>query len=248
MIRPLRLLLIEDSPDDAELILLALRRHGFVPNETRVQTASELREALASGVAYDAVISDFSLPSFSGPAALAVVQESGRDLPFLLVSGTIADEAALAAMKAGAHDYLMKDDLRRLGAAIEREVREAGIRRERRDSERALRETSERFRIVGQATSDVVWDRDLARGEIWVSEAIQRGFGWRVEKVSVDWWRDRIHPEDRARVVAGVEAIVGEGTGQWSGEFQVRARRRELRRGVRSRVSAQRRGAETRTG
>jgi signal transduction histidine kinase len=133
---PLRVLIVEDSADDAALVERELRRGGYAPAARRVQTADEMRAALA-GQAWDLVLSDYALPGFSGPAALAQVRESGLDVPFIVVTGAITDDTAVAAMKAGAHDYVMKDNLRRLVPAVQRELREAEERRGRKQAEEA---------------------------------------------------------------------------------------------------------------
>jgi two-component system cell cycle sensor histidine kinase/response regulator CckA len=140
MSKPLRVLIVEDSEDDMELVLRELRRGGYAPDSERVETAEAMREALERRE-WDVVLSDFRLPSFSAPAALAVLQEHGLDLPFLIVSGTVGEETAVAALKAGAHDFVTKGKLARLIPAIERELREAGTRAERRRAEEALRES-----------------------------------------------------------------------------------------------------------
>src|SRR5207244_1025381 len=128
---PLRVLLVEDSEDDAELILLELRASGYDPESTRVSSAGSLREALAMGE-WDIVSCDYHLPGFSSMGALRLIQESNLDLPFLLVSGSVPEGEAVAAMKAGARDYLMKGNLARLAPAIERELHEAAERQARR--------------------------------------------------------------------------------------------------------------------
>lgn len=128
---PLRVLLVEDVPDDAALVLRALRKGGYDPVHRRVETADELRDALQQSE-WDIVIADHALPQFSGDDALTMVREEHSDLPFILVSGTIGEDVAVAAMKAGAHDYVLKQNLARLVPAIDRELREAQIRRERR--------------------------------------------------------------------------------------------------------------------
>ncbi|MBI4514574.1 MAG: GAF domain-containing protein [Deltaproteobacteria bacterium] len=134
---PLRVLLIEDSADDAALLLRTLRRAGYELSCVRVETAGDMTRALAEG-SWDVVISDYSLPQFSAPEALAVLHDSGLDLPFIIVSGAIGEETAVAAMKAGAHDYVAKDRIVRLLPAIERELRDAEVRRARRQVEQAL--------------------------------------------------------------------------------------------------------------
>jgi len=131
MNEPLRVLIVEDSEVDAELLLLQLRRGGYAPVSERVDTPESMKEALDKKV-WDIVISDYTMPHFDGIAALKLFQESRLDIPFILVSGTIGEEIAVEAMKAGAHDYLMKDKLARLVPAIKRELQEAEVRRERR--------------------------------------------------------------------------------------------------------------------
>ena len=134
---PLRVLLVEDSPDDAELILRALRKGGYQPEHRRVDTPEELARALEE-YDWDIVLADYAMPRFSAFDALAMVQERGLDLPFIVISGTIGEEIAVQAMKAGAHDYLMKDNLARLVPAVERELREADERRARRVAEETV--------------------------------------------------------------------------------------------------------------
>src|SRR4029077_20709025 len=116
---PLRLLLIEDSENDALLLELELRRGGYDLITHRVQTATEMRAALRNQT-WDAVISDYSMPEFDMPRALALLQETGLDLPFIIVSGTIGEETAVRALQSGAHDFMAKGKLSRLIPALER--------------------------------------------------------------------------------------------------------------------------------
>jgi two-component system sensor histidine kinase UhpB len=136
---PLKVLLVEDSEDDALLLVRMLRRGGYDPAWERVDTAVAMEAAL-DGRRWDLIISDHSMPAFSSLAALGLVRSKGFvDLPFIIVSGRIGEDAAVSAMKAGAHDYLMKDNLARLNSAIERELRDAEVRRERRQAEEKYR-------------------------------------------------------------------------------------------------------------
>jgi hypothetical protein len=130
----LRLLLIEDSEDDAQLLLRELQRAGYKLTHERVDTAASLSAALDRQT-WDLVIGDYSMPQFSGMAALRIIQERGLDLPFISVSGTITEEMAVAAMRAGAKDYVTKGHLKRLVPAIDRELREAKARATLRDTE-----------------------------------------------------------------------------------------------------------------
>jgi signal transduction histidine kinase/CheY-like chemotaxis protein len=153
--RPLRLLLVEDSPADATLVLTQLRRHGYVPECERVENAAAFQEALARGE-WDCILSDYELPTFGGLDALRLLQESGIDLPFIVVSGAIGEETAIGAMKAGAHDYVMKNNLARLGSAIERELREAEVRRQRRRAAAAVEEDAKVAAALSQVGRELL--------------------------------------------------------------------------------------------
>ncbi len=137
MSNPLRVLAIEDNPDDAELLALQLASGGYDVDYLRVDTAADLQAALAAGP-WDIILTDYSMPQFDAIAALTIVQASGQDIPFIIVSGSIGEETAVAAMQAGSHDYLLKSNLTRLVPAVKRELREAQVRDERRQALRDL--------------------------------------------------------------------------------------------------------------
>lgn len=136
----LQLLLIEDSADDTELILRELRKNGFAVAATRVDTVEELRQALPRG-GWDVILSDYSLPAFDGLQALEILTESGLDIPFIIISGAIGEETAVRLMRAGAKDYVYKENLPRLAPVLRRELTEAAVRRERIAAETALSES-----------------------------------------------------------------------------------------------------------
>ncbi|MFZ7126732.1 MAG: PAS domain S-box protein [Desulfobacterales bacterium] len=163
--RNLRVLVIEDSEDDALLLLRALHRSGWAVESERVDTAGALIASLADRE-WDIVISDYQMPQFDGLHALRIVRQHAPDLPFIVLSGAIGEEIAVATMKAGAHDYLMKDNLARLAPAISRELKEAGIRRAHRRAEAAQRESEQRYRSLFQNNHAVMLLIDPATGEI----------------------------------------------------------------------------------
>jgi PAS domain S-box-containing protein len=143
----LRLLLIEDSEDDARMLIDEIARGGFDVQWERVETPEAMASAL-DGVPWDLIISDNVLLHFEGLAVLELFQEKELDLPFIIVSGKSGEELAVRAMKAGAHDYILKNNLSRLVPAIGREMREAAGRREGRWAEKALRQSEERFHAL----------------------------------------------------------------------------------------------------
>jgi diguanylate cyclase (GGDEF)-like protein len=138
MPRTLQALIIDDSPNDAELILRELKRHGYAPQAVRIDTPAALHQAL-DGKTWDIIIADYAMPRFSGLDALLIVQEKRPDIPFILVSGSIGEDMAVAAMKSGAHDYIMKDRMARLGPAVGQALDKAEIRRARRRAEETAR-------------------------------------------------------------------------------------------------------------
>jgi len=153
--RPLRVLLVEDSESDALLLLRALQRAGFDPTHQRVDSGREMDLALQENE-WDLILADHAMPQFSAPEALELLQKHGLDLPFIIVSGHIEEETAVRAMMAGAHDYIMKDRLARLAPAVERELREAEVRRARRQTENALRGAHDELELrVEERTADL---------------------------------------------------------------------------------------------
>lgn len=159
MAQELAVLIVEDSEDDALLITRELRRSGFDPLMRRVDTADAMRAALAER-AWDLVLADYRMPRFSGPLALEALRESGLDIPFILVSATVGEEAAVAMMKAGAHDFVLKHSLGRLGAAVARELRDAEVRRRRRWADAALEILAEAGKLVVESAQlDVIQRR-----------------------------------------------------------------------------------------
>jgi two-component system sensor histidine kinase UhpB len=158
----LRVLIVEDSEEDALLMVRELGRAGYEPIMERVETAEAMSDALVDST-WDIVLADYNMPSFNAPAALALLQLRKIDLPFIIVSGAIGEETAVEAMKVGAHDYLMKDNLARLGPAVERELREAKERKARRHAEAEIRRRNRELAALNAVAEVVSESLDLDR-------------------------------------------------------------------------------------
>jgi CheY-like chemotaxis protein len=164
MTKSLRVLIVEDTPDDAELMILRLVEEGFQPDCWRVQTEADYLTALDTPP--DLILADWSLPQFSGLRALHLMRQRGLDIPFVLVSGSIGEEAAVDALRHGADDYVLKDRPARLGQAVRRALEEKRLREERRQAEEALRESEENYRQLFEAESDAIFLIDNQTGNI----------------------------------------------------------------------------------
>ena len=201
--QPLKVLVVEDSALDCDLVIHELRKAGFAPEWHRVETEVDYLAGLQSPP--DLVLSDFRLPHFNGLRALELLKQSGRDIPFILVSGTIGEDTAVEAMRQGAADYLLKDRLARLGTAVARAVSEARLRHGRQQAEIAIRESNEKFNQLADNISDVFWIRSADMSEVqYVSPAFEKIWGRTVASLQANPhdWSDFIFAEDRARVVA----------------------------------------------
>lgn len=177
MKQPLRVLVVEDSEFDAKMLVRLLDRGGYATTYERVQTADDMARALTSKE-WDLVLSDYNLPGFNATLALQLLQATKLDLPFIIVSGGIGEDIAVAAMKSGANDYLMKGNLARLVPAVERELRDAAVRKARQKAESELRESEQRYRLLWETATDAILLMDTKSDILFANPAVQSVFGY----------------------------------------------------------------------
>ncbi len=201
---PVRVLFVEDSRDDVDLVLHELRRSGFTPDHWVVETAEAMRQALADE-SWDLVIADHSMPRFDAPGALAVLRRSGQDLPFIVVSGHIGEEQAVACMRAGASDYLTKDNLLRLGPVVERELRDAF---QRRAATAALDTSEERYRLLVENSADMIVLQDDQGVVTFASPSVARVLGYPPAEVLGRRLREFVHEDDAGILARALEEVL----------------------------------------
>jgi PAS domain S-box-containing protein len=219
---PLNVLIAEDSQADADLQMDVLRRAGFDFKWKRVQTQTEFVAEL--GKRPDIILSDYSMPQFTGLKAAEILRKSGMDIPFILISGTVGEDVAVEAMRQGATDYLLKDRIARLGQAVERALREARERNELRRAESELHVTHEKLQHLLEHNPAVVYTLKVEGEKVTpevISDSIERLLGFTAaEAASYNWWLEGLHPEDRDRAVATMALAFGQNG--YSMEYRIR--------------------------
>ena len=206
---PLRLLVIEDSEDDARFLLRELKRDGYELVSERVDTPEGMAAALESGE-WDAIVSDYFIPGFGALEALALLREKGPDLPFIVVSGKVGEESAVEAMRAGAHDYVMKHNLARLGPAIEREIHQAEARKEKRLAE-------EKYRSIFENAVDGIFQTTVGGEPLTANPAMARILGYAspeellesVHNVAEQLYVDPARRKEFGRLIGRHDAVTG---------------------------------------
>ncbi|MDQ3038585.1 MAG: EAL domain-containing protein, partial [Pseudomonadota bacterium] len=196
---PLKVLLVEDSPADAQLILRALRDLPRPFEHERVASADALRDALAR-FQPDVILSDFSMPGFSGQEALEIAISLAPELPLVFVSGATGEELAIDAMQRGALDYVLKDNLRRLPSAIQGALHTARNRVQREDLARALRANEARFRSIVETSKDWIWEMDPQGRQTYANAAVESVLGYSPKELLGKDSLVHLLPEDRAEV------------------------------------------------
>ena len=224
MSKPLHLLLVEDRAQDAELLVRELKRAGFEPHWQRVDNEADYCAALRPDL--HIILSDFEMPQFNGLRALQLLNERGLDIPFLIVSGTIGEETAVAAMKRGAADYLLKDRLGRLGPAVTQALDQQRLRLERKLADEALRKANAHLTSLVARSPTVIYSRKTSEEAgffVYVSANIFDLLGFTVDEVMVPaWWSEHINSDDKEADQAGLRLAIKHGNSRV--EYRLRGR------------------------
>jgi PAS domain S-box-containing protein len=211
--KPLRVLMVEDSEDDVLLMVRALKQGGYDPVYEQVEDAPSMRKALEKG-SWDIILCDYSMPRFDGLAAIAMLNETGIDIPLLIVSGVIGEETAVACMRQGAQDYVMKGNLSRLVPAIERELKEAESRIERKQAEEALKESEELFSLFMRHSPVYTFIKEVTPTEsrvLQASDNYEQMIGIQGTKMIGKTMVELFPPEFAAKIIDDDWAVVSGG-------------------------------------
>jgi len=217
----IRVLILEDRAADAELMLHELRQAEFDPDWQRVEAEPDYLAALETNP--DLILADWSLPHFSGLRGLQLMNERGLDIPFVIVTGSIGEEAAVEAMRQGAVDYLLKDRLARLGQAVGRALEGKHLRDERKRAEDALQQSEERFRTLIENTSDLVIVLKPDGTSKYISPSVKRLLGYKPDEIVGQSITDFVHPDDLPAALQAIAIRVRTpGLADSASEFRVR--------------------------
>jgi PAS domain S-box-containing protein/putative nucleotidyltransferase with HDIG domain len=188
-------LIVEDSKDDALLIIRGLKKGGYNPVYELVETAASMKKALQEKQ-WDIILCDYSLPKFNAPSAIAVLKEVNVNIPIIIISGTIGEETAIECMRLGAQDYIMKSNLSRLCPAIARELKESKVRNKQKHTEEKLRHEEQRFQALVENSSDIIVLINLEGIITYINPAVERVLGFNPEERIGAKALELVHPDD----------------------------------------------------
>ena len=206
--QPLRVLLAEDNPDDAKMMLRELKRAGFEVTSQRVDTEAAFQESLKGDL--DLILTDYTMPEFHGMRALTLLKMNGLDVPFINVSGTIGEDIAVEAINRGAADYLLKDRLARLGPAVHHALEQRRLRKEREQAHEALRASEELFRQFAENINEACWIATADQSAIlYISPAYEKIWGRTCRSLheNPSSLFEAIHEQDRTQALAAMQSV-----------------------------------------
>jgi len=222
MVDPLKILMLEDNPIDAEIIQRLLK-NDKLPCEVCLAMTKEVFLQELDRFRPDVILADNSLPQFDAKDALQIVRQLPEDIPFILVTGTVSEEFAASIIKSGADDYVLKDRLKRLSSAIETAIKQQRSKKENLEAMESIRRSNERFQTFSRATRDALWDWDLVTNTIWWNENFYTLLGFELALPVLDetGWISRIHPTDRGKVITRLRGIRENTANSWEDELRI---------------------------
>lgn len=223
--RSLRVLIVEDSEEDALLLIRNLKKGGYNPVYERVETASLMKKSIKEKQ-WDIILCDYSLPGFNAPAAISILKEANIDIPIIIVSGVIGEETAMDCMRLGARDYIMKDKLSRLCTAIARELEDAEVRKKEKSAKERLLHEENRFRVLAEQSSDIIVLFDSKGTILYENPAMEKILGFTAqERIGANIF-DLIHPDD-LKIAKDKFRIINNRTNALAELFEIRLRHKD---------------------
>jgi len=206
----LRVLMVEDSEDDALLIIRELKKGGYNPVYERMETAAAMKKALKEKQ-WDIILCDYKMPKFSGPSAIAMLKEANIDIPIIIVSGTIGEETVIECMRLGAQDYIMKGNMSCLCPAIARELEDAEVRNKKKQAEEDLKDSENKYRLSFENVTDVIYTIDTDLNISSVSPSVERVLGYKPQDFigqPVSNLRNILTPESLDQAMADISLVL----------------------------------------
>ncbi|KUG24055.1 hypothetical protein ASZ90_006138 [hydrocarbon metagenome] len=220
--KSLRVLIVEDSEEDALFLIRNLKKGGYNPVYERVYTASSMKKAIKEKQ-WDIILCDYSLPGFNAPKAISILKEANIDIPIIIVSGIIGEETATECMRLGARDYIMKDKLSRLCTAIARELEDAEVRKKEKRTKEKLLHEEHRFRILAEQSSDIIVLFNTEGSILYENPAVKKILGFNVKERIGSSIFDLIHPDD-LKIATDKFNIIIKQTNFLAERFEIRLR------------------------
>lgn len=216
MMDTIKILMLEDDPEDAEIIQNYLQNSGLNFHATIASTKKEYIKGLEEG-SYDVILCDHYLHEFSSIEAIKIRNDKNLSTPFLLVSGAVSDASAVNIIKDGAHDYILKDRLQRLPAAITQALENEQNKQDKIKAEKELLKSKARFKLLFNSSSEVLFDSDIVTGEVQISDGYKKSYGYEVAEnmTPVTDWAGHIHAEDREAVWKDYQRALTSNDSEW---------------------------------